>query len=524
VDCLGSGDVPVHVGEEFLVSSFDVIVVGAGHNGLTTAFYLAAAGKSVLVLEARGSVGGAAGTEEFIHGYHFSSCAHVLRYLQPRVAADMDLARRGVRVHQLDPYRLNVYPDGSSWTQWADLTRTTAEMERFAPGASRRLADWNTFWGIASQLYAPYWLADPPTEQMLHDRSAQLGHPELYETLRTGNMAALVREHFDDERVQGAFIGAPSDPRLPGSLLEGALGSVTFDPAWVGLPHGGMGALTAAMADAATDGGAEIRVDTPVRRIVVDDGHAIGVELGDGTMIRADMVVSNLGPKATYLRLLEPGVLDEEFTRLVDDLSTTIGWFKAFFALSGRLNVAPYTDDPRAAAYIRMCPSIDTMVDAWEDAESGRPASEQVIQMGSLTVYDSDSAPPGASAVTVLARYVPTDPQGGWDELRDTVTDQIIDQIDGYLPGFRREIVDYVAFSPDDLEGRYGMVDGNIDHIDHLPGQYITGRPFTGDGGWSTPVQGLFCCGAGTHPGGEVSGAPGYNAARHILESEGKRK
>ena len=505
----------------------DVVVVGAGHNGLTTAFYLASAGKSVLVLEARETVGGAAGTEEFIPGYHFSSCAHILRYLQPRVATDMDLAGRGFRVYQLDPYRLNVYPDGSSWIHWADNDRTIAELERFSPGASRGLAPWQDFWERASRLYEPFWLADPPTEEMLHDRSAQLGDPELYETLRQGNMAALVREHFDDERVQGAFIGAPTDPRVPGSMLEAAWAEIDFDPEWVGLPKGGMGALTAAMAEAATDAGAEIRLESPVRRIVVDDGHAVGVELDDGALIRASMVVSNLGPKATYLRLLEPGVLDAEFTSRVEGLSTTIGWFKAFFALSGPLNVSAYTDELRAAAYVRMCPTIDTMVDAWEDAQRGILGREQVIQMGSFTVYDPDSAPPGGSAIAVLARYVPPNPPDGWDGLRETVTDQLIEQIDGYLPGFKRDLVGQVAISPADMESRYGMVDGNIDHIDHLPGQFFTGRPFTGEGGWSTPVPGLYCCGAGTHPGGEVSGAPGYNAARHILadpaEQERKR-
>lgn len=505
------------------MDTFDAVVVGAGHNGLTTAFYLASAGKTVLVLEAREVVGGAAGTEELVPGYHFSTCAHVLRYLQPSVATDMDLAGRGLKVDQLDPYRLNVYPDGSSWIHWADDDRTIAELERFSPGASRGLARWQRFWKRAARLYEPFWLSNPPTEEMLHDRAAQLGDPELYQRLRRGNMATLVREHFDDERVQGAFIGAPTDPREPGSLLEAAWAAMEFDPRWVGLPRGGMGALTWAMAEAATEAGAEIRLESRVRRIVVDHERAVGVELDEGAMIRAAIVVSNLGPKATYLRLVEPGVFDPEFTNRVEGLSSTIGWFKAFFALAGPLNVSPYTDETRAAAYIRMCPSIDTMVEAWEDAQQGLPGREQVIQMGSFTVYDSESAPPGGSAVAVLARYVPPNPAQGWEGLRDTVTNQIIEQVDAYLPGFRRDLVGQVAFSPADMEDRYGMIDGNIDHIDHLPGQFFTGRPFTGEGGWDTPIPGLYCCGAGTHPGGEVSGAPGYNAARHILAVEETR-
>ena len=285
-----------------------------------------------------------------------------------------------------------------------------------------------------------------------------------------------------------------------------------------------MGALTWAMAEAATEAGAEIRVESRVRRILVDHGQAVGVELGEGAMIRASIVVSNLGPKATYLRLVEPGALDPEFTNRVEGLSSTIGWFKAFFALAGPLNVSPYTDETRAAAYIRMCPSIDTMVEAWEDAQQGLPGRELVIQMGSFTVYDPESAPPGGSAVAVLARYVPPNPPQGWEGLRDTVTNQIIEQVDAYLPGFRRDLVGQVAFSPADIEDRYGMVDGNIDHIDHLPGQFFTGRPFTGEGGWDTPIPSLYCCGAGTHPGGEVSGAPGYNAARHILAAEETEK
>ena len=500
------------------MSTVDAVVVGAGHNGLTTAFYLASAGKSVLVLEARDNVGGAAGTEELIPGYHFSSCAHILRYLQPRIVADMNLAGRGVRVDQLDPYRLNVYPDGSSWISWADADRTIVELERFSPGATRGLARWNDFWDRAGRLYEPYWLADPPTETMLHERSAELGDPKLYEGLCQDNMASFVCEHFDDALVQGAFIGAPTDPRNPGSMLEAAWASISFDPAWVGLPEGGMGALTAAMAGAARDAGAEIRLASRAQRIVVDGGRAAGVELGGGEMIRASTVVSNLGPKATFLHLLEPGVLDGEFVSRVEGLSATIGWFKAFFALSGPLDVSPYTDEPRASAYLRMCASIETMAQAWEDAEIGIPARDPVVQMGSFTIYDPASAPSGGSAVAVLSRYVPPHPAQGWDQLKDSVTEALITQIDGYLPNFRRDLVGQVAFSPLDMERRYGMVDGNIDHIDHLPGQFFTGRPFSGDGGWTTPVPGLYCCGAGTHPGGEVSGAPGYNAARQILK------
>ena len=498
----------------------DAVIVGGGHNGLVTAFYLARAGKRVLVLEARDRIGGAVSTDELVPGYRFSVCAHVLRYLQPAVIRDMGLAGR-VRVHRLSPYRVNLYPDGSSWTQWPDGRRTVESLERFAPGSSRGLAAWEAFWARAAKLYAPYWLSDPPADDDLRARSAELGEPDLYDRLREQDMASFVRAHFDDERVQGAFIGGAGDPRAPGSMLEAAWGAVAFDPEWVGLPEGGMGALADALAGAAAAAGATIRTGTRVTRVLVDGGAAVGVETADGETIRAEIVASNLGPKPTFLELVEPGALDAGFRARVDALSMTVAWVKAHFGLREPLRLDRYLGtghDPRAAAYVRMCPSIDVMTRSWDEAAAGRPAAEPVIQLGSLSVHDPASAPAGGHAVSALTFYAPPRPAGAsWDDLRDGVAEALIDQIDGYIPNFRRGLAGHILLTPLDLERRYGMVDGNIDHGDHVPGQFFTGRPFEGSGGWRTPIRGLFCCGAGTHPGGEVSGAPGYNAAHAIL-------
>jgi phytoene dehydrogenase-like protein len=337
-------------------------------------------------------------------------------------------------------------------------------------------------------------------------------------------MASFVRACFADERVQGAFVGGGGDPRKPGSMLEAAWGSASFDPEWAGLPEGGMGALADALAAAATAAGATIRTGVGVARVLVEDGAAVGVETEEGEAVRARIVVSNLGPKPTFLDLVEPGALDAEFRARVDGLSMTVAWVKAHFALRGPLRLDGYLGpghDPLAAAYVRMCPSIEVMTRSWDDAAAGRPAAEPVIQLGSLSVHDPGSAPDGCHAVSALTFYAPPRPaEASWDDLRDGVAEALIDQIDGYLPGFRRSLAGHVVLTPLDLERRYAMVDGNIDHADHLPGQFFTGRPFEGSGGWRTPLRGLYCCGSGTHPGGEVSGAPGYNAARAILADE----
>ena len=498
----------------------DVVIVGAGHNGLVAAFYLARAGLRVRVLEARSLVGGAVATEELIDGFRFSTCAFRLWGLQAPVIHGMGLAGR-VTVRKPEPAVLRLYPDGRALKQWSDLRRTAAELESFSPGSSARLADWSSLWQLAGALYEPFVLREPPSESELRARSALLCNPDLYDTLRTADMASLVRGHFADEAVQGAYIAAPADPRQPGSPLEIAWASVPLEPDWSGLPVGGMGAVASAMAEAAAGAGAQITTDAPVTRILVGDRGAAGVELGDGSRLDAGIVVSNLSPRATYTRLVDPGALHPSFLDRVEGISSTIGYLKLHAALREPMDLSRYLGpdhDPVAGSYMRITRSIDHYISAWEDSAAGRPARDPVIQLGTHTALDPASAPPGGHAVSALVLYAPPVPENGtWNDLRTSAAEDLIDRITEYVPNFRRALVDYVLFTPADLEHRLGMVGGDIHHGDHLPGQFFTGRPFPDSGGWRSPIAGLYLCGAGTHPGGEVTGAPGYNCAAAIL-------
>ena len=237
-----------------------------------------------------------------------------------------------------------------------------------------------------------------------------MGDPDLYDTLRTADMASLVRNHFADEAVQGAYIAAPADPRQPGSPLEAAWASVPLEPDWAGLPVGGMGALASAMAEAAAGAGAEITTDAPVTRILVGDQGAAGVELQGGSRLDAGIVVSNLSPRATYTRLVDPGVLQPSFLDRVEGISSTIGYLKLHAGLREPMDLSRYLGpdhDPVAGSYMRITRSIDHYISAWEDCAAGRPARDPVIQLGTHTALDPGSAPPGGHAVSALVLYAP---------------------------------------------------------------------------------------------------------------------
>ena len=497
-----------------------VVIVGGGHNGLVTAFYLARAGMRVEVLEARNNVGGAVATEELIPGFRFSTCAFRLWGLRKPVIEDMRLADR-VTVRKPEAV-LRLYPEDRSLRQWSDLSRTAAELESFSPGSSARLLDWSMFWEQAGSLYEPFVLREPPSEKELRERSVEIGEPGLYDVLRTTNMVSLVQDHFSDEAVQGAYIAAPADPRQPGSPLETAWASIPLEEDWAGLPVGGMGALSSAMAAAAVESGAVIKTESPVKRILVDDeGLAVGVELQDGSCLDSDIVVSNLSPRATYTRLVDSGALDPQFLKRVNGILSTIGYLKFHAGLREPMDLSRYLGpdyDPNAASYMRITRSISHYVSAWEDSAAGRPARDPVIQLGTHSVLDPASAPPGVHAVSALVAFAPPElEEGTWDDIRTSAAESVIDRITEYVPNFREALVDYVMFTPTDLENRLGMLQGDIHHGDHLPGQFFIGRPFPGSGGWRSPISGLYLCGAGTHPGGEVSGSPGYNCAAAIL-------
>ncbi len=499
---------------------FSAIVLGAGHNGLVAANYLARAGAKVLVLERRALVGGACVTEELIPGFRVSSCAYVCHLLQDKIIEDLDLRRHGLEIYPLAPYRLQPFPDGRHFLAWPDDARTLEEIRRLSPEDAESYPAWTAFWRRASGILHRHFLTDPPALAEVAASARGTPDEEVLDRMLAGNMKDLVEEHFASELIRAAFIEAhdAGDVRAPGSILSVAYIKCNqfTAPANLGIPRGGMGAITQAMARAARAQGVEIRTGVEVERIAVRDGRASGVVAAGEGGIEADVILSNADPKRTFLRLLDPGALEPAFLESVRRLKTTVSCLKLHCALRGLPDFSRYLGeghDPRHLAQMRICPSVAYFEQSWEEAKAGRPTSCPVMYVQIPTVYDPTLAPPGQHVMSVWSLYAPVRlREGTWEAARERAGEHLIETLALYAPDIREAIIDWSLFTPWDLERRAYLTDGNIRHLDIIPQQMWTQRP-----SYRTPIRGLYLCGAGTHPGGEVTGAPGHNAARAAL-------
>ena len=505
--------------------SHDAIIIGGGHNGLVCAAYLAQAGLDVVLLERRDILGGACSTEELFPGYRFSACSYYCHLLQSKVIEDLELRRHGFEVSHLDPQKLCLFPDGRSFMVWDSDEQTEESIGRFSARDARAYPRWVAFWRHAARLIQPYFLTPPPT---LGEVYAALRSPEdrnVLDTLLTASMRDLVTEYFEDEAVRGAFIHAHDvgDPSAAGSAWGVAyIKCNELTPReYSGIVRGGMGSITQAMAESARSRGAALTTGVTVSRVLVEDGAAIGVRLADGTEIRGRAVISNADPKRTFLSLVAEEHLPSEFARAVRRLKTATAYLK-FHAALDRLpdfsRYLPADGSVRHLAYTRISPSISYFEQAWDDAKHGRPASSPVLDIQIPSGYDPTLAPAGHHILSIWGLYAPVRlAEGTWDQRRREVGERIVDVLAGYAPDIRDCIVDWQLFTPPDLEARVGLTDGNIRHLDIVPSQSLANRPLPGWAHYRTPIRNFYLCGAGTHPGGEVTGAPGHNAAQVII-------
>jgi phytoene dehydrogenase-like protein len=508
-----------------MVERFDAVVVGGGHNGLVAATYLARGGLKVAVLERRPMVGGACVTEELFPGYRLSSCSYICHLLQETVIRDLDLPRHGFEVFPLEPARFHPFPDGRHLVVWDDTARTAAEIERYSKRDAAAYPRWMALWERAAALLHPHFLAPAPTYAELAARVHGTPDEEVLETLLTRPMWDLAHEHFESDLMRAHTLNAQDlgDPRAPGSALVYAYIKVNLRsaPGTVGIVKGGMGGITQAMARAATEAGVTIRTGADVARVEVRNGRATGVVLADGERITADAVVSNADPKRTFLRLVPPGALAGEFREQVAGLSTRAAYLKFHAALRELPDFSAYLGsgfDPRYLAQVKICPSTDGFLAAWQDAQAGRLPRAPLMEVQIPTVYDRTLAPAGHHVLSVWALWAPVRlAEGSWEARRQEMGERMIDILTAYAPNLRGALVDWMLFTPPDIEARVGLTDGNIRHLDLVPAQLFARRPLPGWAHYRTPLRGLYLCGAGTHPGGEVTGAPGHNAARAIL-------
>ena len=426
----------------------------------------------------------------------------------------------------LEPARFHPFPDGRHLVVWEDVARTATEIERYSKRDAAAYPRWIELWERAAALLHPYFLAPAPTYAELAARVRGTPDEEVFETLLTRPMWDLAHEYFESDVMRAHAVNAQDlgDPRAPGSALIYAYIRVNLRSAHdtVGIVKGGMGTITQAMARAAAEAGVTIRTGAEVARVDVRNGRAAGVVLADGEHIAADTVVSNADPKRTFLKLVPPAALPSEFREQIAALSTRAAYFKFHAALRELPDFSRYLGpgfDPRYLAQVKICPSAEAFVAAWQDAQAGRLPRAPLMEVQIPSVYDDSMAPPGHHVVSIWALWAPVRPaEGSWETRRQEMGERMIDLLTEYAPNFRRAMVDWMLLTPPDIEARVGLTDGNIRHLDLVPAQLLGRRPLPGWAHYRTPITGLYLCGAGTHPGGEVTGAPGHNAAHAILK------
>jgi phytoene dehydrogenase-like protein len=521
--------------------SFDVIIIGAGHNGLVAAAYLARAGRRVLVLESRELVGGCAVTEEIWPGYRVSTASYLSSLMQEKVVRERELAKFGYAVDAKDPAFFSPFPDGTHLFMWQDRARTLEEISKFskrdAEAYPKYEAHLERLAMVAESLLLTTPPDFPPRARDLPDYLKLLGKMR---GLSRGEIVGLVKiftqsaadfldDWFESEQLKvtlatDGVIGANGGPRSPGTayiLLHHCMGGVNGHRGLWGFVRGGMGAVSNAIADSARAHGATIRTNAPVAKILVATGRVSGVVLENGEEIPAHIVASNLDPKRTFLKLVDSRHLAPDFLDAIRKFRSEGTSLKMNLALSGlpEFRSYPGAPGPQHRATMHICPSVEYIERAWDDAKYGRPSHSPLIEMTIPTMYDPSLAPPGRHIMGIFLQYAPyTLRDSNWDELREPYSNRILDVIEEYCPNIRSIVVERQTLSPLDLERRFGLTGGNIFHGEMSLDQMFVLRPVAGWAKYATPVKGLYLCGSGAHPGGGVMGAPGHNAAREILK------
>jgi phytoene dehydrogenase-like protein len=523
----------------------DALIIGGGHNGLVCAAYLAAAGLKVTVLERRAVVGGAAVTEEFYPGFRNSVAAYTVSLLNPKVIRDLDLARHGLRL--VERRAANFLPTADGRYLLTGEGRTQAEVARFSARDAARLPEYGERLEVIADVLRELALTTPPNAL---EGSWRAALPELLRAARVGGrlrrldmssrreLLALfamsagdyLDNWFESDPIKAVYgfdgiVGNYASPYTAGSayvLLHHVFGEVNGKRGVWGHAIGGMGAITQAMARAATARGALIRVATAVREVLVEGDRAVGVLTESGESLRAAAVISNLNPKLLYLQMFAPQALPPEFREHISHWRCGSGTFRMnvaltelpdFSCLPGRTPADHHT------AGIILAPTLAYMERAYFDARTHGWSRAPIIELVIPSTLDDTLAPRGKHVASLFCQHVAPQLPGGesWDAHRERVADLMIDTVNAYAPNFKAAVLGRQIMSPLDLERTFGLIGGDISHGTLSLDQLFCARPMLGYGNYRGPLQGLYMCGAGTHPGGGVTGAPGHNAAREIL-------
>jgi phytoene dehydrogenase-like protein len=521
----------------------EIVIIGAGHNGLTCAAYLAMAGLRVKVVERRKAVGGAAVTEEFHPGFRNSVAAYTVSLLNPQIIADLRLADHGLKIVERRAQNFLPAPDGSYLLTGEG--RTQASVEKLSPRDAVTIdAFSHELEGIADVL-RQFVLRAPPNIvegfgiSAIREAFNAVGSASILRRLSleqqrslldlfTRSAGEMLDERFENDLVKALFgfdaiVGNYASPYAAGSayvMLHHAFGEVNGKKGVWGHAIGGMGAITQAMARAARAAGAEIETEAGVREVIVEGDSAAGVVLDNGQTIRAKYVVSGVNPKLLYTRLVPSGALTGEFRERISRWRNGSGTFRMNVALDAlpSFTALPGAGDHLTAGII-LAPDLGYMDRAWQDARQYGWSREPVVEVLIPSTLDDSLAPDGQHVASLFCQHVaPELPDGkSWDDHREEVADLMIATVDKFAPGFAKSVIGRQALSPLDLERQFGLLGGDIFHGALTLNQLFSARPMLGHADYRGPLKGLYHCGSGAHPGGGVTGAPGHNAARTIL-------
>ncbi len=523
-------------------TDFDVVIIGGGHNGLTCAGYLARSGLSVKIIERRHIIGGSVVTEEFHPGYRNSACAFVVSLLQDKIVNDLELGKYGLNIVDRAGGTFAPLRDGGYLSLPRDKDHCVRNIAQFSQKDASRYHEFHEVLKTTALTLRSTVLETPPNigggwRDMLAagkigNRVRKLDHKHrtAFADLMTMSVGDYLNKWFEFDNLKGVYafegvVGHLSSPYAPGSayvLMHKYFGEVNGTVGAWGHAMGGMGAITQAMAKSAAAKGVDIQLNTSVREIIVEKGGARGVVLDDGTIIRARAVAGGINPKLLFLELTDTSALDSDFVKGIQDYRCKSGTFRMNVALDELPNfdgLKPGEGHDLLTGTVEITHSLDYLEQAYDDAKRGGWAKEPIISLCLPSLVDDTLAPKGKHVASIFCQHFHPELSGGrsWDDAKEEAADHVVDTVTKYAPNFKKSILGRSILSPLDLERDYSLPGGDIFHGNLDLDQIFSLRPHAGYANYRSPLNGLYLCGAGAHPGGGVSGAPGHNAAQEII-------
>ncbi len=518
-----------------MAKRYDAVIVGAGHNGLVAACYLAEAGFSTLVLERYPTAGGAVISEEYVPGFTFSTGSYVLSLMPRKILDDLQLQSSGVRFLERNPRFFAPFPDGSTLSYWNDHDRWLADVCKISPKDADAYDHYDAMLEKACEVMDRYILQRPPSWSEVAAQFATPDEALIFQKFYLGSAADIAEYFFESEQMQAVvaasgLIGTFRGPRDTGTgyvKLYHSMGMATGNRGRWTYVEGAMGAITQALSRIAQQRGVEIRLGAEVEQILVNDGRATGVALTNGQEIGARFVLSNADPKRTYLTLLDERDVPADYRKAIEAIKIESPVMKINMAVEELPWFTALGNDAQrqrdgSTGGLFIAPSIDYMQKAYEDARQGNPSEKPFMNIHMQSAVDPSVAPPGKHTISIFAQYFPyTLQEGTWDARRNEIANHVIQEFARYAPNIPDRIVGMQVLAPPDLEARFGLTGGHIFHGELVPEQAFDLRPVPGSSSYEGPIQGLFLCGSGAWPGGCVMGAPGHNAAQEIISRFG---